>query len=451
MHVNPQELLAPAITEDYIPGGGVTFPLFLYARNRPIFNFMMVREMLQDPRVIYGLRLIKGPILSSTQFDIQVGGGSDLEGFLFQQITQFWRFSAVKALKAIEWGYSGHEALYREDGPYIHFDMLKDLDPPDCKAVSRRGEIIGMKIKNIKGRNDWNSHQHKLPSTGGGLGTNDPYLGIPKAFWHIHDRERHPIYGLSRLYGPHIPWWETWSDGGYRDVRRLWFHKNAFEGGTMYHPPGVTRLSNGSVVSNKDLARELIEKKRTGGVLTLPNTTIGPNGDARAWEYIPPEGNQVPTGLLDYGELLRAETLEGLGVPPEVVESQSSEGFGSSSGREIPQMAFFSMLQEIVNWLVYDFNVQILRHLVFINFGPGQSYDIFPLPLIETVNMGGGDQQPMEEPLPEEEPQLDSEGNPITPDSHEEVEEREESSKSNKNKSNSSKKTKTKRYLQRKA
>lgn len=449
MPLTPQELLAPAITEDYIPGGGVTFPLFLYARNRPIFNFLMVREMLQDPRVIYGLRLIKGPILSSTQFAVETGDGSEIEGFLNQQLNQFWRFSAGKALKAIEWGYSGHEVMYREDDGLIVFDMLRDLDPPDCKAVSYRGEVIGMKIKNVRNRSPFANPNIK--STVSSLGTNDPYIGIPKAFWHVHDRERHPIYGLSRLYGPHIPWWETWNDGGYRDVRRLWFHKNAFEGGTMYHPPGVTRLSTGVIVSNKDLARELIEKKRTGGVLTLPNTTIGPSGDVRAWEYVPAEGNQVPTGLLDYGELLRGETLEGLGVPPEVVESQSSEGFGSSTGRQIPQMAFFSMLQEIVNWLVYDFNMQILRHLVFINYGPGVMYDVYPLPLIETVNMGGGQQpDPMAEEGLEPEPELDSEGNPITPDSHEEVEEYEESNK-DKKKGNTSKKTKKKRYLQRRS
>lgn len=421
----PAELLGPAITEDYIPGGGHLWPTFLFSRNRPIFNYLLVREMLQDPRITYGLRLLKGPIVQSTQFEIASVTG-EVDDYIHAQLERFWRFSAIKALKALEWGYSGHECLYLERGPYVTFEILKDMDPPDLTCVTYRGEVVGMKVRNVRGKE---------------IGKNQCYVGIPKAFWHVHDRDRHPFYGLSRLYGCHVPWWEVWSEGGYRDVRKLWFHKNAFEGGVMYHPPGVTRLQDGAVVSNKDLARELIEKKRTGGVLTLPNTVTGPSGDARAWEYQPPQGNTIPSGLLEYGELLRTEELEAMGIPPEIVESQSSEGFGSSSGRQIPQMAFFSILQDIAAWLLYDFDKQILRHLVRINFGDeaAMSYEVKPLPLIETVMMsqeGGGDGQ--------EEQEVDEDGNPIDENEEGEYEETTKEEKTSKDKSK--KTTKTSRF-----
>jgi hypothetical protein len=176
-----------------------------------------------------------------------------------------------------------------------------------------------------------------------------------------------------------------WSEGGFRDSRRLWYYKNSFEGGVIYHPPGITRLENGQVVSNKDLARELIEKKRNGGVLTLPNIMLGEQ--RRAWEYEGPSGNTPPSGLENYGADLRYEIFEALGVPPEVIESPSSEGFGSSSGRKIPLLVFYSTLQELGNWLLHDFDNFILRPLVEINFGP-VSYDLIPRDMVDIASRG---------------------------------------------------------------
>ena len=67
-----------------------------------------------------------------------------------------------------------------------------------------------------------------------------------------------------------------------------------------------------------------------------------------------------------------------MGIPCEVVESAGGEGFGSSSGREIPETAFYSVLQEELNWLIYDFVEQIARPAVTINASLGLlPYDTF--------------------------------------------------------------------------
>ena len=146
----------------------------------------------------------------------------------------------------------------------------------------------------------------------------------------------------------------------------------------MYHPPGLTRTKDGLTISNKDLAREMIEKKRTGGTLTLPNTTGGEG--IRTWEYSAPASNQVPSGLAEYGQSLKEELFEGMGIPPEVFQSGGGEGFGSSTGRQIPEEAFFAVLQEIVGWLISDADSQIFRHLVRLNFGD-IDYEIVPFGL----------------------------------------------------------------------
>lgn len=366
----PEHLLAPSPAQDYEPRGYFGLNYFL-GQNRPAFTSGTIMGMLTDPRVIYGLWLIKGPILSNAHVYVKCDDVT-VHDFLVEQINRFWANSAVRALKAIEWGYSGCEVLYREKDGLVHFDELRDFYSPDVRVVVAKGEPTGILV-----RNGVNQHQ--------------AYLGFPKSMLHVHWRERNRFYGLSRLYGAHVPWHEIWSDGGYRDIRRLWFYKNAYEGGTIRHPPGASQTDGGTLRPNRDIARELIEKKRAGGVLTLPNT---PSGDAGtyAWLYEPPAANPPPEGLLEYGEVLNNEILEALGIPPEVIASGGDQGFGSSTGRQVPQLAFYSILQELLQWLLYDLDYCVLRPLVEVNFGVGVvDYELQPFKLSEDVGSDGGE------------------------------------------------------------
>lgn len=362
--MKPEELLGSPLTAEYVPYAvSGTFSL---SRHRPPFTYYMVREMLTDPRIIYGLWLIKGPLASRAEVQV-VCEDETIRQFLITNINRFWRTSIMIALSAIEWGISASEVMYRYTDGQIQFDKLRYIDPLDVRTVTSKGEICGINVRNIPLRGQ--VRQQAL------------YIGAPKCMIHLHWREKSPYYGLSRLYGAHVPWWETWSDGGYRDIRRLWYYKNAFEGGVMYHPPGMTRLPSGLLIDNKDLAREMITKKRTGGTLVFPNSFIG-DSQNRSWEYEPPTSNSGPEGLLDYGELLRSEELEAMGIPPEIVQSGGNQGFGSSTGRQIPQDAFFAVLQELLQYLVNDLDTYVLRYLVQLNFGPAAaSYDLIPLPL----------------------------------------------------------------------
>ena len=380
-----EDLLSEPRTAEYTPHSSHSGFISAGFKHRPFFSRVHVREMLTDPRVTFGLWLIKGPLISNARFFVKTED-EELKKYLVRSIERFWRTSAVRALKAVEWGYSGSEVSYKVDEGRIMFDTLRDLDPPDINVVTSRGRLQGITVRNSKftSGKDFRSRQRV-------------FVGGPKAFLHVHQRERNPWYGLSRLFGSFVPWWEQWSDGGYRDIRRLWFYKNAYEGGVMYHPPGITRTNDGTVISNKDLAREMIEKKRTGGVIAFPNMTTADG--SRAWEYEPPRANDVPSGLGEYGVSLREEILEGMGIPPEVVESSGSEGFGSSTGRAIPQMAFFSTLQEVLQWLISDFDTQILRPVAKLSF-PDPRYEIIPFSLLkiagEIMAIGpGGEPQPV--------------------------------------------------------
>lgn len=360
VYVDPNRLLQTHV-QDYIPNAYSGY--WIFNRQRPIFTQFTVREMLIDPRVNFGLWLIKGPMLSKAKFKVE-SENEEVRDFVIDMVNEFWQNGAVQALKAVEWGYSGSETLYKRDEKTgrIIYAGLKDFESPSVKVVTKWGNRTGLLISNF---------QTAKMEPGKAV-----YLGGPKAFHHVHWRHLHPHYGRSRLIGAHIPWNEMWSEGGYRDIRRLWFYKNAFEGGTIYHPQGYYKTPEGSLHSYQDLAQSLIEKKRTGATLTLPSDTDARGN--RKWDYQEAKGNTIPAGLFDYGDSLRIEILEAMGIPYEVIEASGNEGFGSSTGREIPETAFYSILQEELNWLIFDFVNQIAKPAVQINAALGLlPYDTF--------------------------------------------------------------------------
>jgi hypothetical protein len=113
-----------------------------------------------------------------------------------------------------------------------------------------------------------------------------------------------------------------------------------------------------------------------------------------------------------------------MGIPYEVIEASGNEGFGSSSGREIPETAFYAILQEELNWLIHDFVNQIARPMVQVNASLGLlPYDTFGV-LAHPL-----ESNPMEMEYDEtkQQPQTDAEGNEVEGPSPEEQEAEKES------------------------
>jgi len=356
------------ISAGYVPSFGHSLlgrRMFLH--NRPIFTLRAVFEMLEDARVTFGIEMIKGPILANSQFKIDTdqappGIRNELHAFLVKNVTRFWRNSASRALSAIPWGRFGAEVLYKPEDGFIQFDILKEFQALDVRVITLDGKFVGI---NVRGRDKKST-----------------YIGVPKAFWHIHWRHLHPWYGKSRLFAAYVPWIEKWSDGGYRDIRSLFWHKYAFDGGIIVHPTGSTINDDGEEIPNKDLARELIEKKKTGGTLTLPRSPDG----TQLWEMLPANVPPVPTGLDAYGNSLDEEILEAMAIPPEVAKSI---GTGAFAGRKIPMQAFQAILSEVVHWLMSDAVQLIFRPLVDMNFGKGIPFEVIPFGLLKKAGSSG--------------------------------------------------------------
>lgn len=341
-----------------------------YGHHFPYFTLQTAKTMMLDSRIKYGLSLIKGPITTYTKFFTSEEAESpsihtaivelnyhfpyavtcdnpEHEKFIIDQLNRFWEVALSKVLTAIEWGYSASEVRFKrkQDGS-VHFDNLYLIPPFGVQCVTKRKGIIGF----IRNRDK------------------NTYVPIGKGFWHVHQRERNNYYGESALKGAHIPWHETWTLGGARDIRRTWFFKNAYDGGELYYPEGSYQDAQGNIITHEEHAVRMLEMKRSGSGMIFPSTK-GLDGK-RQWEYVPPSSNVTPSGMEDYIRLMRDEMLEGLGVPPEVVQSAGNDGMGSATGRMVPLMAFIASLTPIGTHIIGDFCEQILPLLLHFNGMP---------------------------------------------------------------------------------
>ncbi len=361
-----QQLVGTQVTADYTPqamGGYWT-----QSSRLPLFTHWWIPRMLHDQRIQFGLYLIKGPLLSQLEWDIE-GATGKVRDFVEKSLTRFWRFSASKAYNAVEWGYSASECMYDIDEGNISFHSIKWLHPYDTRVVTKHGQKVGISVRRVPGR-----------------GNEKVYIGGAKCLWHIHQREYHPWYGRSRLYGSFQPWNEFWTDGGAKDIRRLYYHKYAFNGDVIYYPVGAPPTPEGGtpVTSNKEIARSIVEKRKTGGTVTFPNQRNPDTGEAE-WRIEPAQAGPGSTDILQYHSDLKMEMLEGLGVPPEI--AHAAEVGSGWSGRSIPLVGFLNSLQPLANWLIYDFNEQCLKETVRLNFGDAATrYEIVPRNLMDSFS-----------------------------------------------------------------
>lgn len=349
-----------------------------YAHQFPFFGFGTIDMMLRDSRVRYGLNLIKGPIFTYTKFfsteesknpavnqaivereyhfSYKVeAADTSTEEFILQLLNRFWTDGLYKALRAIEWGYAPNQILYeRLPSGQIQYKGMISYHPRTCRPVTKSNEVVGIYI----------SERNKK-------------ICFPKAFIHVHQRENDPWCGLSRLFGAHIPWHETWSMGGARDVRKLWYFKNSYDSGTLYYPPGsVKDEGTGMEKDNLELALEIMDSQQTGSYRVFPKANAERN--QLDWQYEEPRSRTTPDGLREYITDLRNEILEGMGIPSEIVESSSNNGMGSSTGRKIPMLAFISSLTPCVSELLIDIKSQLIDTMLRVN-GMPLEYNIEPI------------------------------------------------------------------------
>lgn len=353
----------PARTAGYAPSA-VGYPLW-YIGQAKLFTLADVEVMRRDPQVDFGLRMLRAPLHTVTW---KVTGDADVAAFVDEQLKRIWQKDLTKILRMFEYGYAGAEVLYKQEEGCWEFDTLKDFYPRDVVP------LVTSTVLDQKGRMDPNASKLcgvRVKNVGT---TGHIDLAMPRAFWIANEAEFGSLYGRSRLVGAWEPWIEKCGKHGAKDIRRLWYVKNAYRGGKMRHPAGFLEGPDGAQVSCQDYAREIGEKVETGGIMVLPNARDEQGN--YLWDYEEPQVNGELRDVREYPKDLDDEILKGLGVPPELVRaSETGSGF---SGRMVPAEVFYTSEDEIADNVIATVDRQILRPLVAINFGSGRKYQIEP-------------------------------------------------------------------------
>jgi hypothetical protein len=335
----------------------------------PPFSLELAEAMRFDAQIRIGLGARNG-LLMPAQAQA-VAENEQLARFVQQQWDQIWRCYAPLLLRAKLFGFLPLELSYRQQagGEFrgamvIH--QLREYHPRRARLLVQQGEITGFRL-------DANTKQERNVLAPLGLVcTFDSEFGNP--------------YGCSLLERAYAPWYEKWMHGGAKRLLRLRMLKDAYIGDIFWYPPDrQLQMASGETVAWRDVAREMVEARQSGGAMTLP--LMYDKDGKKLVDYTPPRDVGGATSMFQWKHDLDIEIWKALEVPPEVIEA-SRVGSGWS-GRSVPLIVAISAVQMEFAELVRCVNRDVLRPLVEYNFGPTAVYDLQPLPLVDVYLQQG--------------------------------------------------------------
>jgi hypothetical protein len=299
-------------------------------------------------------------------------------------------------LRAKLYGFLPFEVVYRQaaSGPFrglFEVERLIDHHPRQTRLLVAADRIVGFAREAVG-----DLGRISAPSYGGGW--TDCFA--PQALVCTFDAECGNPYGCALLARAYPAWHEKWMPGGAKRTLRLRMIKDAYVGDIFWYPPDRRfELVNGREVSFRDLAREIVESRHSGGALTLPLIRDGQGH--KLIDYTPPQGVPGYTQIFRWKSDLDLEIWKALEVPPEIIQaSTSGSGF---SGRWIPFAVALSAVHQELAELIRCIDRDVLRPMAALNFGREPQYTIRPRSLVESYAAMFGQRQEVRVPREREE------------------------------------------------
>ncbi|MFG0262870.1 MAG: hypothetical protein ACF788_10815 [Novipirellula sp. JB048] len=355
---------------------------FEQPRDLPLFSFSTIRHMLTDGMVRLSLAMRSAP-MGQVQWQVE-STRDEVAAYVQRQLDRIWQNHLTAILQAQVWSWSAGEITLRlSDGNLVEIDALEARQARDCRLMIAGGEPVGVQVEGVRGD-----------------GKVD--LKFPNAWFHAHEPEEGEFYGRSVLRGAYSPWFDKTCRGGAVDVRRLFMHKDAYGGVDLGYPEGYSDVldETGEPIPYRDIAVQIVEQLRAGGVTTRPST-VDEHGNEK-WPLTRASVPANPQHILQYPKDLDSEIRRGIGIPDDIIDSDSS---GAWAGKRVPMGAFYASLDGWARGVAGDFREQVFDPLVLLNFGSAVDYEITHKPLAEQAmeqqsNAGGAEGGPPGESPP---------------------------------------------------
>jgi hypothetical protein len=338
----------------------------------PPFTLHVADLMRYDPQVRIGLGARNGLLMAA---EVEVTGADPAVGAWVQhQWDSLWHGSAHQLLRAKLYGFLPLEVIYRRaaGGQFaglLEVDRLVDYHPRDARLLMQGERIVGFE--------KWSARS----ASANHLAEDHIQYFAPQALVVTFDAECAQPYGCALLARAYPAWFEKWMPGGAKRTLRLRMIKDAYIGDILWYPADrQVQLPDGKEVSWREMARELVESRHSGGALTLP--LVRDSLGNKLIDYTPPQGVTGATQIFQWKRDLDLEIWKALEVPPEIIQASSSgSGF---SGRWIPFAVALSAVHQELAELIRCVDRDVLRPIAQLNFGRQPQYEIRPRSLVET-------------------------------------------------------------------
>ena len=357
----------------------------------PPFTLHIADLMRFDPQVRIGLGARNG-LLMAAEVDV-TGPDAAVVAWVQHQWNALWNGSAHQLLRAKLYGFLPFEVVYRRaaGGQFaglLEIERLIDHRPSDVRLLMQADQIVGFEVTSdsmtASGRRQPPDGATSL-QTQRHRGANTPRspasILAPAALVCTFDSECANPYGCALLARAYPAWFEKWMPGGAKRTLRLRMVKDAYIGDILWYPANqFVQLPDGRQISWRDMAREIVESRTSGGAMTLPllRDSLG----NKLVDYSPPHGVTGHTQIFQWKRDLDLEIWKALEVPPEIIQASSS-GSGYS-GRWIPFAVALSAVHQELAELIRSVDRDVLRPIAQLNFGRQPQYTIRPKSLVET-------------------------------------------------------------------
>lgn len=346
-------------------------PMPMEMAGLPPFNLQVADMMRYDPQVRIGLGARNGLLMSA---EVEVTGDQpEMVRFVQAQWDRIWGTAGHQLLRAKLFGFQPFEVVYRmadrgEFAGLIEFQQLLDRPAAEVRLLISNEQPVGFVLQA--------SGQRKLADSA----SREQTLLAPRALVATFDAECGNPYGCALLARAYPAWHEKWMDGGVKQTLRLRMMKDAYIGDIVWFPPDrKVLLENGKEASWRDIARDIVESRMSGGALTLP--LLRDKDGHKLIDYSPPQGVTGITSIFMWKKDIDLEIWKALEVPPEIIQAASTgSGF---SGRWIPFVVALSACHLELAELIRCVDRDILRPLTRLNFAADPRYDIRPKSLVD--------------------------------------------------------------------
>lgn len=329
----------------------------LFVQQLPLWRLWSGRMMLtSDPLVNFSLN-IRNAALMPAEVIIKCKN-EKVKNWLTEQWNFLWNYHRLKLTNAKRWGFNALQIVPKMKNGLLCIKDVKEFAPEDVRALEADSKLVGQRVKGVAVYN-------------------------PQSLWLTFGAEHGSPYGTGCLRRSYPAWYDKWMEHGAKRLLQLRMIKDAYIGDIVWYPPNMKfTLPDGTEVSWRDLMREIVENRLSGGVLTLP-MLLDSNGK-KLTEYQPPHDVGSASQIFEWVDMCDEGILRGADIPLEVVKAADT-GSGYS-GRSIPFLVVLSNCTQELIEIVQCVVDQVLRPYAWLNWGGDTEFELLPKSLVESFS-----------------------------------------------------------------